>query len=1200
MFSQSTFFEILRFELRQQLKAPLFWIVALAFGALAFALVSTDAIVLGGASGNVLRNAPLVIVRLLSVLTVFSIFLVAIFVAAAALRDFDQRTAELFFATPMSRGAYLGGRFAAGYLAALTIMLICALCLALGGLMPWIDAERLGPASWHGYAWAFGVIVIPNMLFIAALLFLLATTTRSVLATYIGIIAYFALQIMAGYLSRNLDSHTLAAMLDPFGNRALSLVTRYWSPDQSNHLLPALHGVLLFNRLLWVGVSLAMLAASWLLFRPNREGLQLPRRKKRAEPPALRPPTTAMALTLPRVTSDYGWRAHLQQLRAQFMFDTLGVVRGVALLVLLALSLGLMLVSLMSSGLVYGTPVWPVTHQVLTAINGSFSLPLIIIVIFYAGELVWRERSQHSAEVSDAFPVPDWVPLLAKFGALLAIIVLMLLIGAVVGIGWQLAHGYTHLEPGLYLGMLALNAIPFVLIAVLALFLQVMSNNKFLGYLLCILWLAASSIGFDLLHWDHNLYNYGSGPSVPYSDLNGFGHFLVGALWFDGYWTCLAVVMLVLAALFWTRGTDDAWRDRLREARARLHAPALLLLVVAGLAFLGSGAWIYYNTNILNTYRNSTAKTVRHADYEKKYAKYLDAPQPRITAITTDVDIYPYRRRLDIRAHYTLVNKHDAPISELYVNFTDGFTVKSLEFAPHDTVSEDKNLGFTIYRLKTPLAPGASMAFDFTLEYAPKGFTNDTGETFLVHNGTFFNNGVLPQFGYQSQYQITDRNDRRKYGLKLDVPRMPPLGDQKARANTYISNDADWISFDTTVSTAADQIALAPGMLQKEWTANGRRYFHYRMEQPMLNFFAYLSARYTVKSTQHDGVAISVYYNPEHHWNVDRMIESAEDSLDYYDSHYTPYQFKQLRIVEFPGYAAFAQSFANTVPFSESIGFIADLRDKSKLDYVYDVTAHEVAHQWWAHRVIGANMQGSTMLSESLAQYSSLMVMKHKYGANQMRKFLKYELDAYLAGRATEKVAEEPLAKVENQPYIHYRKGSLIFYALQDYVGEDKLDAMLKQFLIDKGFQQPPYTTSREFMEALGKALGPKWQPMLDDFFWKITLFDNRMVSATAKKLPDGKYQVTMKVHAGKVYVDGKGRETPGKIDFPIEIGVFGASPGAGKDGKPLYLQKQLVKDGDSTITVTVDGKPAQAGIDPYNELIDKVSTDNRRAVTLQ
>lgn len=1196
-------FEIFRFELRQQLKAPLFWIIAVVFGALAFTLASTDAVIVGGSSGNVLRNAPMVIVRLLSVLTVLSMFLVTVFVAGAALRDFDQRTAELFFTTPMTRGAYLGGRFAAGYAASLAIMLVCALGIALGGSMPWIDAARLGPASWHGYAWAFGVMVVPDMLFIAALLFLLASSTRSLLATYIGVIVYFVLQGIVGQLTKDVNNHFVAAMLDPFGGRTLGVATRYWSAYQSNHELPALTGVLLFNRLLWVGVSLAMLGATFALFRPNREGLQLPRRKKRAEPPLLRPSTGAATLALPKVQLADNLRAHLLQLRTQFAFDTLGVLRGVPFLIMLVLGLANLFGVLMLSGQIYGTATYPVTHQVLEGIRGSFQWLLYIIITFYAGELVWRERSQRSAEVTDAFPLPDWIPLIAKLGALLAVIVVFLLVGAVVGIGWQLGHGYTHIEPGLYLARLALDAIPFVLLAALALFLQVLANNKFLGYLLTILWFVCQ-IGFGLLHWEQNLYNYGNAPETPYSDMNGFGHFLKAALWFDFYWASCALVLLVLASLFWVRGTGQAWRERVREARARLHAPAKLALAFGLVAFVASGAWIYYNTNVLNHFQSSSDKLKQRADYEKKYAKYKDLPQPRITAVKADVDIHPYQRKLEIRGHYTLVNKHDASIDELHVNYTDGFRLKSLQFAPHDTASEDKDLGYTIYRLKTPLAPGASMSFDFDLEYAPKGFTNSPEGNFLAYNGTFFNNTVMPQFGYQTQAQITDRNDRRKYGLSGEVPRMPKLGDEKARANTYLSNDADWISFDTTVSTAADQIAVAPGYLQKEWVTNGRHYFHYTMtqdgmDQPMLPFFSYLSARYAVKHETWKGVDISVYYNPAHVWNVDRMIQGSKDALDYYDANFTPYQFRQLRILEFPNYASFAQSFANTIPFSESIGFIADLRDKSKIDYVYYVTAHEVAHQWWAHRVIGANMQGSTMLSESLSQYSALMVMKQKYGAGQMHKFLKYELDGYLAGRATEKLVEEPLAKVENQQYIHYRKGSLVFYALQDYLGEGKLDAMLKQFLLDKGFQQPPYTTSQEFMEALGKAVDPKWRPLLDDLFWKITLFDNRITEATAKKLPDGKYEVTMNVHAGKIYVDGTGKETRATPDIPITVGVFAAPKGDGKDGEPLYLEKRLLPDGDSTVTVIVDGKPALAGVDPYNELIDKVSTDNRRAVTV-
>src|SRR5699024_4703566 len=152
--------------------------------------------------------------------------------------------------------------------------------------------------------------------------------------------------------------------------------------------------------------------------------------------------------------------------------------------------------------------------------------------------------------------------------------------------------------------------------------------------------------------------------------------------------------------------------------------------------------------------------------------------------------------------------------------------------------------------------------------------------------------------------------------------------------------------------------------------------------------------------------------------NVDDMIASVKNSLGYYTTHFGPYQFTYLRIIEFPGYKAYAQSFAGTIPFSESIGFIADLKSKSAINYPFYVTAHEVSHQWWAHQVIGTYMQGATMLSESLAQYSALMVMKHHYGANKMRRFLKYELDTYLRGRITDRDGETPLGKVAGQTYI--------------------------------------------------------------------------------------------------------------------------------------------------------------------------------------
>ena len=126
------------------------------------------------------------------------------------------------------------------------------------------------------------------------------------------------------------------------------------------------------------------------------------------------------------------------------------------------------------------------------------------------------------------------------------------------------------------------------------------------------------------------------------------------------------------------------------------------------------------------------------------------------------------------------------------------------------------------------------------------------------------------------------------------------------------------------------------------------------------------------------------------------------------------------------------------MPFNEASGFTAKVDDKDPkdIDYPYFVTAHEVAHQWWAHQEVPAAVQGAEFVTESLAEYSALMVLKQKYGDAKMRRFLKYELDRYLQGRGTEQKQEQPLLRADGAAYVHYQKGALTLYALQDAIGE--------------------------------------------------------------------------------------------------------------------------------------------------------------------
>jgi ABC-2 type transport system permease protein len=326
-----------------------------------------------------------------------------------------------------------------------------------------------------------------------------------------------------------------------------------------------------------------------------------------------------------------------------------------------------------------------------------------------------------------------------------------------------------------------------------------------------------------------------------------------------------------------------------------------------------------------------------------------------------------------------------------------------------------------------------------------------------------------------------------------------------------------------------------------------------------------------------------------------------------------------VRIIEFPRYQAFAQSFPNTIPFSESIGFITKVDDNDPLsiDVPFYVTAHEVAHQWWAHQVIGANVQGATLLSESLSEYSSLKVLEHTYGKSQMRKFLKDALDEYLMGRTFENKKEQPLMYNENQQYIHYNKGSLVLYALSDFIGEKKMNDALKGYIKKVAYQEAPYTTSIELVNELKAATPDSLQYVINDMFETITLYDNRASKATSIKLPNGKYQVDIEFEVSKYKADDKGKrlfkDKSGKTlsytkkgdkfateSYPlqdyVEIGVFNEQTIKGKKrDKELYLKKVKINKINNSISVIVNEKPTEVGVDPYNKLIDTQSEDNRR-----
>lgn len=1199
------FNEMLRFELRFRFRQVSTYVYFGVMFLLGFLFIASDGVI-GSATGKVLKNSPVEIARSAAIFSAFGMFITAALMGTPVYRDFKENIYALFYTTPIRKSGYLGGRFLGSLVATLFAFSGILVGTAFGTLMPWIDAEKLAPfnlaAYWHPFLW----IILPNVLFSGAFFFAAYTLTRNQLSIYLSGIALFSAYLISLNLTRDYVNDSLAAISDPFMIRTITVLTKYWTVAEQNSLILPLTTDLLLNRLLWTGVGATLLALGFWRFHLSLPTVSAKRLVKDSEPDS-KPET----FRLIPVTRRFDMAALAGQYLALSKLESLHIFKSLTFIAITLLGIFNVLLNATQLGKSFGTITYPVTYQVLELIGGTFSLYFIIIITVYAGELIWRERELNLNQVFDALPLPNWVMLTAKLTALFLIVAALLVVLSLTGIGIQLSRGYTEIELDQYAKEFLINFIGYAQLCMLSVLIHTLVNQKFIGHGIAVLYYIAT-IAADSLGFNHLLYKLFAYIPYTYSDMNGYGHYVPRLFWVNSYYTLIAIFFALLSNLLWVRGTETSIGVRWILFQQRLTSNSQIALAASVVVIAALGGFIFYNTDVLNSYTTKSAAETNQAEYERRYKPYEKLPLPKITDVKVWADIFPDRRAFTLKGEYIIKNKTSVPVDSLVVRIDKNLTASSLLFSREaSVVIDDKEIGFRLYKFSQPLQPGDTVKLRSEITYESKGFKNSSDggftplDTRIVENGTFLDSDVMPSLGYDPRAELGSDSDRKKFKLS-PKERLPSLYDTLARRNMMFGFDADHITYEAVVSTAPDQIAIAPGYLQKEWTDNGRRYFHYKMDAPIDNFYSFVSARYSVKRdtwrdtlTSRD-IAIEVYYHAAHPYNVERMITSVKKSLAYFTASFGPYQHRQVRILEFPRYQAFAQSFSNTVPYSEGIGFITHVdADERNIDYPFYVTAHEVAHQWWGHQVIPGNVQGSQVMSESMAEYSALMVMEHEYGQDKMHRFLRYDLDRYLSGRRGETKKEMPLMLVENQPYIHYQKGSLVMYALRDYLGEARLNKALSQYLAAVKFQEPPYTTTLEFVKALRAATPDSLQDVITDMFETITLFENKATDAVAVEQPDGKFTVKLTVESEKLRADSLGNETRTPLNEWIDIGVFAEEAGKDKLGEPLYLKKVHITAPSTTIEMVVDKRPSKAGIDPYNKLIDRDPKNNTKAIEL-
>ena len=1183
--------EIFRFEVLYQMRRAWLWLIVAVLVVLSF-MLARDGMLAEALFEDFFINSPFAIAKTTVIGGLIWLVAAAAVAGEAAARDTATGMHPLTFTAPVSKLEYLGGRFLAALFVNALLLLAVQAGILLAVYAPGVDPVSIGPFRPSAHLTSYAILALPNAVAGTAIQFSLSTRSGRPMAGYIG---SFLLVFLTFFVATILVvMRGPGTLLDFIGvHYILSDLSHQWTTYEKSWRLLALEGTVLANRLLWLGVAVGALATTYASFRfahRTERARWKPWRRRWGAPavmPARTEPTASRPISVPEVAQSFRLTAEGRKTWAiawESFRTTAGSWPGRAMLIGIPL---LTILVVLDQMVALGTPLTPKTILVVRELTGPLSAELSrwvivpLLSIFFAGELVWREREAGLGEITDAMPGSEWTRLLGKVLGFSLLLLLFVALLAAAGMVAQAIMGHHAFEIGLYLKLLiGMQLTEYLLFVPLAFVVHVAVDQKYIGHLVAMLAYMIIALA-SMFGLEHNMLIYGASPGWSFTEIRGFGASLMPWLWFKLYWAGWALSLAVGARLLWVRGRERGLTTRLQLARGRMTRPTAWTAAVAVAIILATGGFIFYNTNVLNEYLRQDGVTARKAEYERRYGRYEGIPQPQLTSIKLRAEIHPDKRVVEMRGSYRLENLTSAAIDSIHISVAPGVETGDLVFdRAAKFVGGEDHLPHRIFALAKPLPPGGSIAVEFTVQYEPRGFSEGGSNASVVANGTSLPSAWLPAIGYQASLELMNAADRRAHGLP-PRPLIPSLYDVEERKKRSAG-----IDFEAVVGTDEDQLAVAPGALRRSWMEDGRRYFHYATDGPIGGEWKILSAEYAVHEMRWEDpesagrvVNVRIVHDPAHAEVLEWMAPAIRASLDFYTTNFGAYPYRHLTFAEHPGIGTGMHADAGLITFTEGSAFWNPNDDPVSLQLPFAVVAHEMAHQW---TVPSASVEGAPVMSESLAWYYAMQVVEATHGRDQLRRLLSFMRQPYPYAPIRR---GEPLLRALD-PYMSYRKGPFALHALSEYMGAERVNRALRRLLEKHRPSDAPLATTLDLYGELEAVTPDSLRYLLHDLFEVNTFWEFETEGVTAEQASDGTWQVTLQIAAEKVVADTAGVEIELPMDEWVEIGVFGRPlEGVAELSAPLYLERHRIRSGRQTITVTVAGEPFLAGIDPHHVL---------------
>ncbi|MCX2744136.1 M1 family aminopeptidase [Mangrovivirga sp. M17] len=1174
---------LIKFELFYQRKQRSLYLLSILFLLIGIVVGSK-----GYAPANINYDSMFQLSFNTGIMTLGVPFIAMFFAISGVIRDNKHQLEQIVYSTPVDKKQYFISRLSGVICFSIITFTPFLIGFYVGTLSPELDPDRISGFNLMNYIRTFLIFIIPNVIISSAIIFTVALLTKNNLATYLSAICIYAAYIlcsmvlnspiMAQSIPATPEGLMIASLADPFGMSAIFEQTQFWTTFQKNNQSIQLAGYLLWNRIIWLSLSGVILFVGYFSFsfRKIRNKARQKKQSKRENSPEA---------TYSAVNTQQSFQSKVLIIITLIKSELKSVFKSLPFIGIIIVWVGMVVIenyARVVDGGEYNNSMYPTSNLLIGYFTEILTFIALILIVFYSGELVWRNKESKINEIIDSTPVSNSQLFISKLIALIGLPFILILSGILFSVCFQLYLGYEDLDISLYLSTFYFHGLRFLFYCFLAMFINHLISKKYLamgitGILILLFGSFPESIGLE-----HPLFRLGISPIPSFTNMNGFIIKSEAFHHYAWYWVSFGLLLSVVAFQLLNRGYTTI-KFRLTNIQWNKYNVAFTILILT--SFVASAASIYYHTNIKNDYRSNAELLDQKEQYERLYKQYDSLDRLNHLSWKNYVALFPSKHRYTVKAQHVLQNKNDIPVYKVLIN--ERTKLSNLEIQRGKLSTYDSIHGIYLFEFKNGILPGEVVKMNYTLEKSSSPFNVDRA---IVENGSYITfRDFEPMLGYSSSKEIKDEYERKKRGLPIEKVKA---GDEHILTS---ETNVEKISYETVISTEADQIAIGSGNLIKQWKINDRNYFYYKTPVKVIPSVGYFSAKYEKRVKEYNGISIELYYHPEHYQNIGLIEESVIETLDYCIKNYSSYPFDHLRIAEVPGHWPFGGfSHPGTISMVEDRLYLVDVRNTETFNLVAKRTIHEVAHQWWGGILTPKIVEGGSIFLEGFAKYTESAVMEKMYGKGASWQIAKNANDTYFKGRSFSNDPEPPVYLENNEHYLAYGKHYTVLMAVRELIGEEKMNKVMRM-LIDRYHETDELKlTSLELIKELYKITPDTYHELINDWFKRIVRYDLSIDNVDITKTDNGKFRVAIKIKSDRYQLNGSGEEIKIDLNEPIPIGLFNGHPSTVKsDNDIIYYQAVDLKQGVQEIVIEVDEKPEYVVIDPYITRSDNNIYDN-------